>query len=788
MPALTTEFEGLLEAVPDALMGVDRTGTIRFVNRQAESLFGYPRDDLVGLPIETLVPESVRRLHKAHRESYDTAPRTRPMGADVNLTGVRRDGTEFPADISLSSSGVGDAMMVIAAVRDMTRYRRAEVDRARLDRLAEVVEFSAEAIVSHTLDGIITSWNPTAERMFGYSAQEIIGKSIKVLASEDQAEAQHAILATVGQGEAIEDIESVRLRKDGTAIPVHLTVSPIRDADGSVVGASAILHDTTEQRRALEAAERTAAIVEYSDDAIISSTLDGIVTSWNPAAERLYGYSSHERIGKAAEAVTPKDRRGEITAILAKVGTGLPVEHLETTRLRRDGTTFPVSLTVSPIRDADGAVIGASVICRDISQQRQALEYAQRMSAIVESSPDAIVSKSLDDTITSWNPAAERMFGWSSAEIIGKPDRLLAPADRANEMRDILATVGAGHAVKSFETLRVRKEGTVFPASVSISTMRDANGSVVGGATILRDLTEQKRTFESARSMIETSLDSFVAISPRGQITDANEATVRLIGITRDNLIGTSFSDYFTDPGRAEEIYHRVLEQGSVTNFPLTLRRGGRETLTEVVYNASVYRDVSGNVVGVFASARDVTELKQAAQYARSLIEASLDPLVTIDLEGKITDANEVTARTTGVPRDELIGTSFSDYFTDPKEAEETYQLVIEKGSVTNHPLTLRHKDKTGTLTEVLYSASLYRDVGGNVLGVFAATRDVTSLVQSQRNLAEQQARELERLAELERFQRLTVGRELKMIELKKQIEYLRKHGPANGGDRGEHD
>ncbi|HYO18206.1 MAG TPA: PAS domain S-box protein [Dermatophilaceae bacterium] len=663
MPALTTEFESLLEAVPDALVGVDRTGAIRFVNREAESLFGYPRDDLVGMPLETLVPESVRRLHEAHRASYHAAPRTRPMGAEVNLAGVRRDGTEFPADISLSSFGTGEAMLVIAAVRDLTRYRRAEVDRARLDRLAEVVEFSGEAIVSHTPDGIITSWNPAAERMFGYSGQEVVGKSIKILAPEDQLEAHNAILATVGQGEAVQDIESVRLRKDGTSIPVHLTVSPIRDADG--------------------------------------------------------------------------------------------------------------------------AVIGASVISHDISEQRQAREYAHRVSAIVESSPDAIISKSLEDTITSWNPAAERMFGWSSDEIIGRPDRLLAPEDRANEMRDILATVGAGHAVESFESLRVRKDGSVFPVSVSISTMRDASGSVAGIAMILRDLTEQNRTFESARSMIETSLDPFVAISPAGEITDANEATVRLTGITRDNLIGTSFSDYFTDPGKAEEIYQLALGQGPVTNSPLTLRRDGRETPTEVVYNASVYRDASGNVVGVFASARDVTELKQAAQYARSLIEASLDPLVTINLEGRITDANEATARATGVSRDELIGTSFSDYFTDPEKAEETYQQVVEKGSVTNHPLTLRHQDKT--LTEVLYSASLYRDAGDKVLGVFAAARDVTSLVQSQRKLAEQQARELERLAELERFQRLTVGRELKMIELKKQIEHLRKHVPDNGGDRGEH-
>ncbi|NTU42281.1 MAG: PAS domain S-box protein, partial [Nitrospirales bacterium] len=218
--------------------------------------------------------------------------------------------------------------------------------------------------------------------------------------------------------------------------------------------------------------------------------------------------------------------------------------------------------------------------------------------------------------------------------------------------------------------------------------------------------------------------------------------------------------------------------KGFVTDYPLTIRhRDGR--LVDVLYNASVYRDVSGNVLGVFAAARDVTAQRQAAQYARSLIEASLDPLVTISPEGKITDVNEATIKVTGMPRGELIGTDFSDYFTEPEKAREGYEQVFSKGFVTDYPLTIRSRD--GRLTDVLYNASVYRDVRGNVLGVFAAARDITALkeaeakVAEQRAQEEQRARELERLAELERFQRLTVGRELKMIELKKEIKELRE-------------
>jgi PAS domain S-box-containing protein len=211
-------------------------------------------------------------------------------------------------------------------------------------------------------------------------------------------------------------------------------------------------------------------------------------------------------------------------------------------------------------------------------------------------------------------------------------------------------------------------------------------------------------------------------------------------------------------------------------DYPLTIRhRDGR--LTEVLYNASVHRGLQGNVLGVFAAARDVTKLTQALDAARGMIESSLDSLVAISPEGKITDANEATVKSTGVPREKLIGTAFSEYFTNPKKANKIYQLVFAQGMAVDYPLTIRHRD--GTLTEVLYNASVYHDVKGKVLGVFAAARDVSKQMQVQRQNAAQQARELERMAELERFQRLTVGRELRMIELKKELKRLSRYAPA---------
>jgi len=219
-------------------------------------------------------------------------------------------------------------------------------------------------------------------------------------------------------------------------------------------------------------------------------------------------------------------------------------------------------------------------------------------------------------------------------------------------------------------------------------------------------------------------------------------------------------------------ILHRVRQGWDVGNFETSrVRKDGSMVLVSL--SVSPIRDRDGAIVGASTIARDVTEARKASWAARSMIEASLDSLVAISPDGRITDANEATVRVTGVPREQLIGTAFSDCFTDPQKANEIYQRVFAEGMAVDYPLTMRHRN--GSLTEVLYNASVYRDAGGEVLGVFAAARDVTKQVYAQRDIAERQAREMERLVELERFQRLTVGRELRMIELKKEIEALRR-------------
>jgi len=222
-------------------------------------------------------------------------------------------------------------------------------------------------------------------------------------------------------------------------------------------------------------------------------------------------------------------------------------------------------------------------------------------------------------------------------------------------------------------------------------------------------------------SLIEASLDPLITINIEGKITDMNEALVNITGLMREELTGTDFFDYFTEPQMAREVYQEVFANGSVADSPLTLRHKDGK-LTDVLFNGSVYKDGNENVLGVVIVARDVTAQKLASEYARSLIEASRDPLFTINLEGKITDLNNASANIAGLTREEMIGSDFFGYFTESEKAKEVYLDVFANGFVADFPLTIRD----GKLTDVLFNGSVYKDDQGNVKGVVVVARDIT--------------------------------------------------------------
>jgi PAS domain S-box-containing protein len=236
-----------------------------------------------------------------------------------------------------------------------------------------------------------------------------------------------------------------------------------------------------------------AKIIDSSDDAIVSKDLNGIIQSWNASAERMFGYTASEAIGRSIRMIIPADRQDEENFVLGQIRAGQPVRHYETIRRRKDGTTLPISLTVSPVYDETGDVIGASKIARDISDRKHAEHAARRLAAVVESSDDAIVSKDLNGTITSWNRGAERMFGYSAREAVGQSIRMIIPPELQEEEVMVLRRIRAGESVDHYETRRRRKNGTELLVSLTVSPIVDDAGVVVGASKIARDVTERSR-------------------------------------------------------------------------------------------------------------------------------------------------------------------------------------------------------------------------------------------------------------------------------------------------------
>ena len=483
-----------------------------------------------------------------------------------------------------------------------------------------IVSSSDAAIISRDLNGTITSWNAAAERILGYSAQEAIGQSIRMIVPPELQQEEDEVLKRVRAGEGIRPYETVRQAKDGRRIDISLTVSPIKSPDGTVIGASNIAMDVTLAKQLERDARHFAAIIATSEDAIVSKTLDGTVVTWNAAAERLFGYTASEIIGRSIRLIVPPDRQDEEDRVLSAVRRGETLDHFETLRQRKDRTLIPISLTVSPIRDLSGEIVGVSKIARDLSRTQRVQRDASRLAAIVDSSDDAIVGKNVNGIITSWNAAAQRMFGYSAEEMIGRSVRLLIPDDRQHEEDDVLGRITRGQRLEHYETVRRKKDGTLFPVSLTVSPVINDEGVVIGASKIARDITERVRADEERRRLLEMA-----------------RAANRL----KDEFLAT-LSHELRTPLNAIAGYARMMQAGLLSPE----KQGG--AVDTIVRNASslgqmiedvldVSRIVSGRVrlnvqpVEMSTVVREAIETSQPAADARSIrLDVIVDPRGTL--------------------------------------------------------------------------------------------------------------------------------------------------------------
>jgi PAS domain S-box-containing protein len=371
----------------------------------------------------------------------------------------------------------------------------------------EMLDVLPVAIYTTDTEGRLTYFNP--------SAVEFSGRVPKIgtdhwcvswkLFSSDGAPMRHddcPMAKAIKEGHIVDGIEAIAERPDGSRIWFTPFPRPLHDGAGKVVGGINMLFDITERKRVEQATSLLAAIVDSSDDAIISKNLDSVITSWNKAAERLFGYTAQEVMGKSITLLIPSDRIDEETMILEKVRRGDQVKHFETVRIRKDGVPIDISVTVSPVKDSRGCVVGASKVARDITERKRAeqalRESEERFRAIVETTPECVKLVAADGTLLHMNPPGLAMVGaGSSEEVIGKSVySLIAPHDRAR-FRDFNERICRGER-GNLEFDIVSLTGSNHHMQTHAAPLRIANGTVVQLA-VTRDITDHKRSQEELR-------------------------------------------------------------------------------------------------------------------------------------------------------------------------------------------------------------------------------------------------------------------------------------------------
>ncbi len=622
------------------------------------------------------------------------------------------------------------------------RFRRSERQASQYAR--SLIEASLDPFVTISPEGKITDVNEATVKMTGVPRQVLIGTDFSDYFTEPE-NAREGYREVFEKGFVTDYPLTIR-HVSGQLTHVLYNASVYKDTYGRVLGVFAAARDVTAQKRTSQYAR---SLIEAALDPMVTISPQGIITDVNQATVKATGVSRENLIGTdfCDYFTEPEKARTGYREVFEKgfiTDFPLTIQH-------RDGQLTDVLYNASVYRDEQGKVLGVFAAARDVTETKRAMrdfvETKNFLDNILQSSIKySIIGMDLERRILSWNKGAQRNYGYTTEDVVGKSANILhGPEDVASGAVDRLMATAYDDGMAEGEYQRVRKDGSRFLANVVVTRRNDPAGQPVGYLVMSSDITERKQVEEQlryaslyGRSLIEASLDPLVTISAEGKITDVNQATEKITGVSRQALIGTDFSNYFTEPVKAREGYRKVFEKGFVTDYPLTIRHVSGK-LTHVLYNASVYKDTEGKVLGVFAAARDVTAQKEAFQYARSLIEASLDPMVTISADGKITDVNEATEQATGVTRDRLIGSDFADYFTEPDKARQGYRRVLREGFVRDYPLALRHV--SGKITEVIYNASLYKNPEGKVQGVFAAARDITERKELERKVQERTAR-----------------------------------------------
>ena len=492
--------------------------------------------------------------------------------------------------------------------------------------LVAAVEQAANGVVITDTNGKIRYVNPAFTAMTGYTSEEARGQSTSILKSGRQSAAFYEDLWNTIRSKRVWHGEIVNRRKDGTLYDEEMRITPVLDPQGEIVSYIAIKQDVTERRAAEEAQKFLAAIVDGSEDAICAYKSEGAILTWNRGAEAILGYRAAEVIGKHVSMLVSPDRLTNLAHFTDRILKGNVVSQHEGQLRHKDGRIVHVSVTGYPIRNPAGEVTAVSSILRDITERRQAEQTRSLLASIVESSDEAIYSVSLDGTIVSWNQGAEALFGYPSLEIIGKNADLLALPGRLDEMRQCLGTIRKGGVISPFETVLEGKDGRPIDVSLSISTIRNPAGEVVGASGIARDIGKRLRAERNLRESEERFRDVFehapfgLSVSGLdGRFIQVNRVLCRMLGYSEQELLDTGWADLTHPDDMASSL--RMKEQlcgdpgGCVELEKRYIHRNGAVVWVRV--KISSVRDAGGSPSYFVVHVEDITERKRTEEALR---------------------------------------------------------------------------------------------------------------------------------------------------------------------------
>ena len=484
-------------------------------------------------------------------------------------------------DLVALSAFLVAALLIVAAIHAMHRARaqlaeeiaeriRAEVEvtEAR-DLLATTVSSIGDAVIATDDQGRVTLLNAEAERLTGWNSSEAKGqlllKVFRIINEQTRQVAENPVETVVRTGTVAGLANhTLLISRKGAETPIDDSAAPIRHGDGPLFGVVLVFRDVTEQRNAQRTNSQLAAIVQHSGDAILTKNLNSVIQSWNPSAERLFGYRAEEIIGKPVTTLFPPERFTEEDHIVARLREGQPVQRLETVRLTKDGRRIPVAVSVSPLRDAEGAIIGASKIVHDISDVVAAREALVRekelLATTLASIGDAVIVTDANGQINFLNAEAERLTGWTNAEASNHPlptvFRVVNEETRTPVENPVAKVLRLGGVVGlANHTVLIGKDGTETPIDDSAAPIRQPDGPLFGVVLIFRDFSERKRADKELREAQRK-----LTLHAANLETTVAERTVRLRETVNDlQSFSYSIAHDMRAPLRAMGIFAQLL-------------------------------------------------------------------------------------------------------------------------------------------------------------------------------------------------------------------------------------